>query len=276
MESFPKETHKYNYKKHKHHHINAKMYKKYKKTYFKLSYNQLLILDSLLETGGYDKKYIDKNKQLRFSEHFGLLDFNNKKLEKIIVSAETNREDKDDLEILLPTDLPDIKDYEYMFHTHPPTPYPGSRAKDGILYEFPSVSDIYHFADHYNDGATQGSLVIVPEGIYLIKARDNINKIDYPRDDKTFNKISNDIFQIQELAINKYGTDFSEETFYTIISRDNEYLKMVNQVIETYWGKQINIYLKPRSKDEKTNKWVIKSLLLPVIPYELKIKRSLK
>ena len=52
-----------------------------------------------------------------------------------------NREDED---ILLPIDLPDIKDYEYIFHTHSPTPFPGSRAVDGVLYEFPSISDIYH------------------------------------------------------------------------------------------------------------------------------------
>ena len=65
-----------------------------------------------------------------------------------------------------------------MFHTHPPTPFPGSRVVDGILYEFPSISDIYHFADHFNAGETQGSLIIAPEGMYIIRAQDNINKID--------------------------------------------------------------------------------------------------
>lgn len=280
MNSFiPEETHKYNFKKHhshSHNYLNADMYTKYKKTYFKLSYNQLLILDALLDTGGIEKKYVDKNKQLRYSEHFGLLDFDNKRLHKIIISAETNREDKDDLEILLPSDLPDIKEYEYMFHTHPPTPYPGSRAKDGILYEFPSVSDIYHFADHFNEGATQGSLVITPEGIYIIKAVDHVKKIIYPREQQIFDKIMKDIFDIQQLAINKYGTDFTLETFYGVISRDNEFIRMLNQVIENYWGKQIEIHLKPRSKDENTGKWILKSLLLPVTPYKLKIKRLIK
>ena len=46
------------------------------------------------------KKYIDKSSNLRFSEHFGLLDFNKTRLEKIIISAKTNREDKDDLDTL--------------------------------------------------------------------------------------------------------------------------------------------------------------------------------
>ena len=127
------ETHKYDYINHKkHHHFKATKYIKHHKKYFKLDHNQLLILDSLLESGGYEKKYIDKSSNLRYSEHFCLLDFNKNKLEKIIVSAKTNREDNDDLDILLPSDFPDIKDYEYMFHTHPPTPFPGSRVVDGI------------------------------------------------------------------------------------------------------------------------------------------------
>ena len=54
-------THKYDFSNHKkHHHIKATKYIKHNKRYFKLDYNQLLLLDSLLETGGYEKKYIDK------------------------------------------------------------------------------------------------------------------------------------------------------------------------------------------------------------------------
>ena len=263
-------THNYDFLHHKKHHIKATKYIKHHKTYFKLDYNQLLILDSLLDTGGTEKKYLDKTSNLRYSEHFGLLDFNKSKLEKIIISANTNREDEDDLDILLPMDLPDIKDYEYMFHTHPPTPFPGSRAVNGILYEFPSISDVYHFADHFNSGETQGSLIIAPEGIYIIRARDKLKKIDYPKSNKIFKILSKEVFTIQKLAIEKYGTDFDLEIFYSIISRDNHYLKMLNKLFEKYWGKLIKIYLKPRVKDQITRKWILKSLLLPVIPYELK------
>ena len=265
------ETHKYDFIHHKkHHHIKASKYIKHRKKYFKLDYNQLLLLDSLFDAGGSEKKYIDKSSNLRFSEHFGLLDFNKSRLEKIIVSAKTNREDKDDLDILLPSDLPDIKEYEYMFHTHPATPFPGSRAINGILYEFPSISDIYHFADHFNSGETQGSLVIAPEGIYIIRAQDNIKKIDYPKSEKIFKQLSSETYKIQKLAIKKYGINFDLDTFYSIISRDNEFLKMFNKLLEKYWGKLIKIYLKPRIKNEQTGKWILKSLLLPVIPYELK------
>ena len=273
-DTFVKPTHTYDFKHlygHKHtQHFKALDYIKHNKRYFKLDYNQLQILDSLLEMGGHEKKYIDKSKNLRFSEHFGLLDFNKTRLDKIIISARTAREDEDDMEILLPMDLPDIKDYEYMFHTHPPTPFIGSRVIDGILYEFPSISDIYHFADHYNSGETQGSLVIAPEGIYIIKAVDGLKKIKYPKSEKIFNELTIGSFEIQQLAIDKYGVNFDLNTFYTVISKDNEYLKLFNRLIESQWGLQIKIYLKPRIFDSQANKWIIKSLLLPVISYEVK------
>jgi len=235
----------------------------YKKKYFKLEYNQLLILDTLLESGGNEKKYIDKNNELRYSEHLGVLDFKNSTLQKIIISGKTSREDDDDIEILLPHDLPDINDHEYMFHTHPATPYPGARMKNGILYEFPSISDLYHFAYHYNKGQTNGSLVITPEGIYIINAQNNINKIKYPNNIKIFKKMGLESYKIQSKAIKKYKDNFNQECFYSIISRDPTYLKMFNDVIEKYWGKQIKVTLRPRKFDEKLNKWVLKSLFLP-------------
>lgn len=271
-----KQSHTYNldYIGHKHkHHFKASDYIKHHKRYFKLNYNQLQILDSLMETGGYEKKYIDKSQNLRFSEHFGLLDFNKTKLEKIIISAKTSREDENDMEILLPMDLPDIQEYEYMFHTHPPTPFPGSRVSEGILYEFPSISDIYHFADHFNSGETQGSLVIAPEGIYIIRAVDGIKKIKYSKDKKTFDLLTEETSKIQQLAIDKYklyDADVDLNIFYSQIAHDNEFLKMFNKVIRDHWGDQIKIYLKPRTYDEQKNKWIIKSLLLPVSSYELK------
>ena len=146
-------------------HFKSKIYKK---KYFKLDYNQILILDSLLDIGGKEKKFFDKNNNLRYSEHFGLLDFDQNSLSKIIISSKKMREDDEDIEILLPNDFNDIKHFEFMFHTHPATPKPGYRARDGVLYEFPSISDIFHFAEHYNNGKTQGSIVIAPEGIYIL------------------------------------------------------------------------------------------------------------
>jgi hypothetical protein len=145
------------------------IFKKEKKRLIKISKNQLRILDALMIDGGYDKKYFDKKNKLRFSEHAGLLDFSNNGLDKIVVSGKTERVDRDDHSILLPANMIEAYDYEYIFHTHPPTPRPGGRANVGVLYEFPSISDIFHFMDHYNNGVVQGSIIIAPEGIYIIR-----------------------------------------------------------------------------------------------------------
>jgi len=98
-----------------------------------------------------------------------LLDFDNNGLEKIIVSGNTNRVDTNDEDIFLPGNMIDMFDYEYIFHTHPSTHGVGGRAKYGILYEFPSMGDIFHFLDHYNEGKTQGSMIIAPEGMFVIR-----------------------------------------------------------------------------------------------------------
>ena len=142
------------------------------KKYLKLERNQILIMDALMKHGGY-KIYKDKRKNdvFRYSEHAGLLDFNNHGLEKIIVSGNTTRVDAGDNDIYLPKDLADIYDYEYIFHTHPPTPKPGGRVELGIMYEFPSIGDLFHFKGVYNEGNTQGSIVIAPEGMYVISKK---------------------------------------------------------------------------------------------------------
>ena len=160
--------------------FNSKIYIKNNIKYYKITRNQLLVLDALLyDGGGVTKKYLDSHKNVRYSEHAGLLDFDATKLERIVISGKTTREDKDDLDILLPHDLPDLPDYEYIFHTHPPTPHPGGRVNQGILYEFPSISDIFHFIEHYNEGHVQGSIIITAEGLYIIKSK-------VPLDKKTF------------------------------------------------------------------------------------------
>ena len=70
----------------------------------------------------------------------------------------------------LPGDMPEAYEYSFIFHTHPPEKGgPGSRAPYGILYEFPSSSDLLHFIEHYNNGITIGSLVMTPEGLYNIR-----------------------------------------------------------------------------------------------------------
>lgn len=242
-------------------HTNINEYKK--KHYLKLGINHLLILDALMIDGS-KKKYLDSHNKTKYSEHFGMIDFNKTGIENIIISGKTNRSDKDDDEILLPGDVPNSIDYEYMFHTHPPTPCPGGRAKDGILYEFPSISDLYHFADHFNKGKVIGSIVIASEGFYLIKAKNIHNRINYPESNKIFKQLTQEMNNIQNKAIQQYGSKFSLDTYYNKIINNVSYLKMYNESIKKYWGNYIKIYYKPRKKDPHSKEWIIPGLYLPI------------
>lgn len=247
------------------------MIKKYSKRYIKITQNQLQIFDALLYDGGV-KKYVDSGGNLRYSEHAGIFDFDKTKLERLIVSGHSTREDEDDTDILFPKDSVEALDYEYIFHTHPPTPYPGARAQDGILYEFPSISDLYHFAYHHNDGQIQGSMIIAPEGIYVIRLKKNVKYIDYPSK-KVSKKMEMLHTKIQNIALQKHGADYVAETrqqyYYEKVAQDKQFIKMFNKLIQKYFHPQLEITYKPREYDDLSNKWIIKNLYVQVAPIEI-------
>ena len=231
--------------------INATFTKEKNTHKFILDRNQILILDSLMNFG---KIYSDKQKKFRYSEHAGLLDFDKHNLEKVLISGKTNRQDTDDPEILLPQNMKDALDYEFMFHTHPPTPYAGARSKVGILYEFPSISDIFHFIEHYNIGETQGSLVIAPEGMYIIHSKTGDDKILISEERSSFKTLSNEAFDIQLEAINEYGKDFENNSiFYDKVMNDFKYINKFNKLLKKYLDDQVYIEYIPRKKDTNGN-----------------------
>lgn len=229
--------------------------------FLKLSKNQLMILDALMKHGGYNKKYYDHKKEnvLRYSEHAGFFDIRNNMLQNIIVSGNTMRVDRGDEEIFLPMNTPDALNYEYIFHTHPPTPKPGGRANGGILYEFPSIGDILHFIDHYNDGNVKGSLIMTPEGMYNIKCTDVIKKISID-EDKFFDDAKSIFKYVQKEAIKKYGSDFSTSKFYSEISQDFSFVNKVNEILKKY---MIEIEYYPRSKDFRGS-WIVDTIYIPL------------
>lgn len=231
-------------------------------SYLKLEKNQIMVLDALMKHGGYTKRYYDKNKQnlSRYSEHAGLLENKNNKVYDIIVSGNTARVDKGDDEIFLPGDMPEAFNYNYIFHTHPPTPKPGGRAIDGILYEFPSLGDIFHFIDHYNMGETIGSLVMTPEGMYNIrKLTFNSEKIKI-NENKMYKEVSNEIWNANQKSLEEYGDDFTSYVFYSKIAQDLQYIKMINDKLNQY---MLHIDYYPRKQDFK-GKWVVDTLYLPL------------
>ena len=231
-------------------------------SYVKLKRNQILIMDALLIHGGYTKKYFDKKNigQFKYSEHYGLLDFNQFSLERVIISGKTNRLDENDKEIYLPKELSnDVLEYEYLFHTHPPTPRPGGRAIDHIIYEFPSPNDIVSFVHLFNKGMTQGSIVMTSEGMYIIR-KYNFNKKKIKiNDEKAFNKIYNIEKKLQEKAIEKYGINFTTQFFYSTISQDVHFINRLNKTVSKF---KLFIDYYPRTKIG--NKWIIDTVYLPI------------
>jgi len=242
---------------------------KYDKQYLKLTRNHLLIMDALLQHGSYIKRYNDNNKDFRYSEHMGLLDFNNDGLDKIIVSSKTTRVDEHDNEIYQPDNVVEALDYEYFFHTHPATPRPGGRVNEGILYEFPSTNDIFHFIEHYNKGRTQGSIVITPEGIYIIRKRVVNDKKIKIKNENLMEKNMIKYFDEQQIkAIKKYGKEFTTQYFYSKIAQNISYMKNINKKIKKYG---IFIEYVPRIRDKK-GRWILEEILLPVYVIEPKLK----
>lgn len=229
------------------------------KEYVMMERNQILILDALMIHGGYSKRYIDRDLNLsRYSEHAGFLDFEDNILSKIVVSGRTNRVDEGDNEIYLPMAMEDMLEYEYIFHTHPPTPRPGGRASEGILYEFPSIGDIYHFIDHHNDGNVIGSLVVTAEGLYNIRKIDDDPKNIAVNENDLYKKYQRMFNKVQKEALAEYGIDFNTPTFYSTIAQNMKYIGMLNRVMNTF-NIQIDYY--PRKKDSD-GKWVIDTVFL--------------
>lgn len=229
--------------------------------YIKINQNQMLIFDALLKHGGYTKKYIDLTNSdiLRYSEHTGLLDFKMNLLERVVVAGNTTRIDKGDEEIFLPRDLSDLREYEYIFHTHPPTPKPGGRVKQGILYEVPSIGDILHFIDSFNDGKICGSLVVTSEGLYNIRKTKLDHEKIFVNEDKLFRDYNYIFERIQDQVIEKYGTNFTTEKFYKKIAQDRTYFEKFNEILNKY---QIQIDYYPRIKYK--SQWILDKVYLPM------------
>lgn len=230
-----------------------KLIGKNKKGMLKIKKNQLLILDALMKHGG-TKYYLDKeNKSVfRYSEHAGLLHFDNAKLTKIIIFTNTNRIDDVDDDIYLPNNNEESFEYEYFFHTHPPTPKPGGRAPIGILYEFPSINDIFHYIDHVNDGNTKGSIILAAEGLYLIRKYDDSKKKIRIDEDRLLEEYGELLDMCQIKAIKKYSP-FTTEKFYSVIAQDISYINSVSALLQKFnlW---IDYY--PRIKDNK-GRWFV-------------------
>jgi hypothetical protein len=228
---------------------------------FTIDKNDLFILDALMHDGS-QQKYSEVNHKLKYSEHGGLLDFDRYGLERIIISTKKEY-DEDDPEIYFPVVTEDAEDYEFMYHTHPPTPVPGARAKSGIVYEIPSLPDIQTFIYTFQEGKTQGSIIVAPEGFYVI--RNLVKKLNIKNYnlDEMYHKM---VYLNYKLA-EKYHFNISVDTFYKKIITDTKIPNKIKDLIEKYTNKEITIDYFKRKKDIHGN-WTINKLHLIVRPKE--------
>lgn len=239
--------------------------------YIKINQNQLQTIDALLNQGGYDKKYKEHREQhYRFSEYAGFLkftcdeikepkigDISNKicKLKNIKI-LNTNTGDYGDKSIFFPNFGKEISKQLYIFHTHPPTPYPGGRASVGIVYEFPSDVDFYTYLwQRYNNRVLIGSIIAASEGIYIISSINNSYVNPTEELHKIITKSLNIVFSE---SYDKYMDNFNDKYFYSVIAQDFSFINKLNKLLKNY-----NIYVKyfPRQQN-KLGKWVYGSIYL--------------
>jgi hypothetical protein len=247
-----------------------------------LNTNGLNIIDSLYEVGS-TQIYIEKNKNIseskisRFSEHSGFIYFEKNKISSISVITSSRVEQSDPL-IFMPSNSLEALKVDYIYHTHPKTPYIGSRIKFGIIYEFPSISDIIHFIEHHNNGKLLGSIIIAPEGIYIIR-KNNFDRnpihIDYDimiSDlEEIFMECYNDSYSqysninYKELKVNG-EIKLPDTFFYKEVSTNYDYINKINLVLKKY-DLFIDYYARILFDKPKiyTKKWIFDDIYVPLI-----------
>jgi len=244
--------------------MSKKIHSKYKyygnTKIFTIEKNDLFILDALMNDGS-EQKY-SHHRNFKYSEHGGLLDFDKDGLERIIISTK-KESDRGDPEIYFPIVGNDAEDYEFIYHTHPPTPTPGARAKSGIVYEIPSLTDIETFIITYQEGKTQGSIIVAPEGFYVIRSLVKKLNVDKYNLDEMYHNMLYANFAYAE----KYNFNITPEIYYKKIITDTRFYKKIKHLIKKYTQNELTIDFFKRKKDKNGN-WTVNKLYLVVRPKE--------
>lgn len=231
--------------------------------YIPLHHNKLLIMDALMKQGSEPRYLVDKNDQEKYiySEHSGVISVNNDAIDNIIVSTETNRIDINDSNIYLPINTEIFKNHEYLFHTHPNTDVYGGRINEGIVYEFPSANDLFNFMKFYNNGKALSSIIIAPEGIYVLRP------VEYDfiiMKKKMFNGLKKFILELESLALNKYKKILhkiqSEDEFHSSIGSDLTFIKFYNKYLE-----KTNLFIEYYPRIKKNGEWYLPQINLQYV-----------
>lgn len=231
--------------------------------YIPLHYNKLLIMDALMHQGS-QPRYLTKEGRFIYSEHSGGISLKNKVVDNIIVSAESNRTDAADVNIFLPINADILAQYEYLFHTHPNTSTYAGRIKDGIIYEFPSANDLFNFVKYHTEGAAMASLIIAPEGMYVIR------QIKYRKFDvnyEFFYRLRKFILKLERAAIKElqpYMPQLSDpDFFHKYVGSNFKYIKLYNKFIEP-----VNLFIEYYPRQKRNNEWNLRQISLAYVDPE--------
>ncbi|AUV58427.1 hypothetical protein [Bandra megavirus] len=235
--------------------------------YIPLHYNKLLIIDALMQQGSHPRYFLPKNKtnvkqRYIYSEHSGVLSLNNDVIDNIIISTQSSRVDANDGDIFLPVNYDILNDYEFLFHTHPNASGYGNRIKDGILYEFPSANDIFNFVKYRNEGKAQASIIIAPEGTYVIR-QIKYNK-KHQLSVQVFDTLRKYTLKLEKIAIKNIYQDINKisdaDFFHENISSNTKYINSYNKFLESY-----NLYIEYYPRQKVNGEWRLKPILLQYV-----------
>ena len=144
-----------------------------------------------------------------------------------------------------------------MFHTHPNTNVDGERRKTGILYEFPSSNDIFYFVQCHNDGKSQGSIIVTPEGTYVIRPVKYADKITL--NGVTSAELNSFIIQLEKEAFAKNKNIIqklkNEDQFHKYVSYNFDYIDKYNNFINRY-----NVMIEYYPREKKNNHWFLRQI----------------
>lgn len=223
--------------------------------WIRVSRNQLLIIDSTYTIGS-EKEWdctIDTTMSC-YSEISGRITISSNNINKIIIHANHSRYDPTDPDILLPTDDNGFGNSKYIFHTHPKPSL--KRREQKIVYEIPSVNDLANFKKYYNNeqSKTCGSIVITPEGLYIIRPLIYFKKISISHEN--YNNVNEFLSDLESIAFDKYGK-FNDETFYNKIIHDYEFIDEYNKKI-----KQYNLFIEYYPRKKRNEKYELQPFYL--------------
>ncbi|MBA3751020.1 MAG: hypothetical protein H0X03_09070 [Nitrosopumilus sp.] len=237
--------------------VPVKKFKNIKYVY--LSKNDLLKIDGLMESGSNPIYELGDNNV--YTEHSGVLELKKGKISSIVINTDTNRQSDKDQNILLPINSPNFETHAFIYHTHPNTKILAGRIDQGILYEFPSASDIFNFIKYNKDYLLQSSIIIAPEGTYVIRCLDMTKKIIVNKK----NDLLKYILHLEKKAITKHNSPKINEPnyFHTNISQDMSFIKKYNKYIESW-----NIYVEYYPREQYNDHWFLRPFTLSWIESE--------